>query len=65
MIRTSKRNTYLGVHVTPEVKEAIRAEWLKRRKGLETDAALKISQSLVVNDLLADKLDQLGYETRK
>jgi hypothetical protein len=55
-ITLSNRNIYLGVHVTRDVKEALRHE-LKKEEEIE-----RPSQSAIVHKLLTERLRELGYQ---
>lgn len=58
---TTNRNIFLGIHITPKLKNALLSEIYKRRQAKEEPEHV-LSQSRVSYDLLRQALIAQGYD---
>lgn len=59
---TTNRNVFIGVHVTPKLKQALVRELNKRRQNGTIKPDLTVSQSRVSYELLREALIAQGHD---
>lgn len=62
---TSNRNIFLGIHITPKLKDALKAEVERRRLEQKDTPEYLMSVSRVGYDLLREVLITKGHEDLK